>query len=120
MSLSTLRGATATKAHGSKKAHIKTPIPLERPKERKYQKHEYISFKLKNNPGQANSGEYEFTIPFFHTGSPEETILLVQNISKIFLGLDQTTLSYRVSSKATRWPLLIVLRPIMAPKRWRT
>ena len=91
MSLSTLRGATATKAHGSKKAHIKTPIPLERPKERKYQKHEYISFKLKNNPGQANSGEYEFTIPFFHTGSPEETILLVQNITKIFLGLELTT-----------------------------
>ena len=91
MSLSTLRGATATKAHGSKKAHIKTLIPLERPMERKYQKHEYISFKLKNNPGQANSGEYEFTIPFFHTGSPEETILLVQNIQKIFLGLDLTT-----------------------------
>ena len=91
MSLSTLCGATAPKAHGSKKAHIKTPIPLEQPKERKYQKHEYISFKLKNNPGQANSGEYEFTIPFFHTGSPEETILLVQNINKIFLGLDLTT-----------------------------
>ena len=91
MSLSTLFGAMATKAHGSKKAHIMTPIPLERPKERKYQKHEYISFKLKNNPGQANSGEYEFTIPFFHTGSPEETILLVQNINKIFLWFDLTT-----------------------------
>ena len=91
MSLSILQGATATKAHGSKKAHIKTPIPLERPKERMYQKHENISFKLKNNHGQANSGGYKFTIPFFHTGSPEETILLVQNITKIFLGLELTT-----------------------------
>ena len=91
MSLSTLRGASETKAHASKNHRMNIPIPLERPKERKYQKHEYLSFKLKNQPTLATSSEYEFTMPFFSTGTPEETILMVSNIKKVFKGLNLTT-----------------------------
>ena len=91
MSLSTLRGASETKAHASKNHRMNIPIPLERPKERKYQKHEYLSFKLKNQPTLANSSEYEFTMPFFLTGTPEETILMVSNLKKVFKGLNLTT-----------------------------
>ena len=91
MSLSTLRGARPTQAHGSKRNHIKVPIPLERPKEKKYQKTELLKFKLKNNPTQADSGEYTFTIPFFSTGTAEQTINLRLNIKKIFTGLNMNT-----------------------------
>ena len=84
MSLSTLRGAV--KVHSAKKAKMIVPIPLIRPTEKEYQKHEYLVYDLLNDPTDVDSGMYKFTMPYFKDGSAEEVILAVQNLKKIITG----------------------------------
>ena len=67
------------------------PIPLERPEKKKLDKSDYASFKLRNNPAEADSTQYEVTIKYFQTGSPEELLEFIRDIKRVIEGQNLTT-----------------------------
>ena len=69
---------------------VAPPIPLERPEIRKLEKGEYQSYKLRNDPTNKNSPTYELSIPYFATGSPEEWLRFLKNLTKVFTGQNVT------------------------------
>ena len=64
-----------------KKCILQAPIPLERPEKKMLNKDEYVSFKLQNNPVDADSTTYKFTVKFFQQGTPEEVLNFVQDVN---------------------------------------
>ena len=75
----------------SPKRILIAPIPLERPEKKKLSKDEYLTFKLRNNPAEADSTTYESTVPFFSEGNPEETLDFVTDIRRVINGQNITT-----------------------------
>ena len=67
------------------------PIPLECPEKKKLDKSDYASFKLRNNPAEANSTQYEVTIKYFQSGSPEELLEFIRDIKRVIEGQNLTT-----------------------------
>ena len=62
------------------------PIPLERPKKKELRKDDYLTFKLRNNPTDANSTTYDATVPYFSSGKPEEVLDFVRDVNRVIVG----------------------------------
>lgn len=69
---------------------VAPPIPLERPEIRELEKGEHQSCKLRNDPTNENSPAHEPSIPCFVTGSPEEWLRFLKNLTKVFTGQNVT------------------------------
>lgn len=61
-------------------------IPFERPEDVKLVKGQYETLKLYNDPESANSAEFELSIPYFSTGTPEQWILWKRNLNTAIKG----------------------------------
>jgi hypothetical protein len=81
---------TANGKPSSKKRIYVAPIPLERKEKKKYGKNEVLSYKLRSNPAEENSPVYEFSVPFFEAGTPEEVIDFVVDVERVITGLNMT------------------------------
>ena len=82
---------TAQNGAARKSNIIASPIPLDREEVEKLSKHEVLSMKLRTTPGDANSMEYEMTIPFFRSGSPEKLLEFIKRLRRVFVGTNLTT-----------------------------
>lgn len=80
-------GSTTT----SSKRKIVPPIPLERPEKKELQKGEYQTYKLRNDPNDADSPGYELAVPYFSTGTCEEWLNFLKNLEKVFKGQGVTS-----------------------------
>ena len=69
-----------------KKRMLEPPILLTRPDKKELQKGQYLSFKLYNDPANANSTTYELSVPYFETGTPEELIDFVIDTERVITG----------------------------------
>ena len=68
------------------------PISLERPMEKKdYAKGEFATVKLRNVPNDANSMTYDYQVPFFSTGTPEEWLKFKARLNRVITGQNMTT-----------------------------
>ena len=67
------------------------PIPLERPEKKKLDKSDYATFKLRNDPAEANSTQYEIAIKYFQSGGPEEVLEFIRDIKRVIVGQNITT-----------------------------
>jgi hypothetical protein len=67
------------------------PIPLERPDREKLESGNYVSFKLRAVPADADSQMYSMQVPYYTTGTPEQWILLRKNLDKVLTGQHITT-----------------------------
>ncbi len=70
---------------------IVPPIPFHRPDPPKPDKSDQLTFKLRSNPGNADSATYELTVAYFRTGTPEEWLLVRKAILEICTGQNLTT-----------------------------
>jgi hypothetical protein len=55
------------------------------------QKNEYQTFKLRQNPGDADSPTYELTVPLFQTGTPEEYLTFIRDVRHVIEKQNITT-----------------------------
>jgi len=68
------------------------PIGLERPTEKKdYAKGEFATVKLRNVPNDATSMTYDYQVPFFTTGTPEEWLKFKARFNRVITGQHMTT-----------------------------
>jgi len=67
------------------------PISFERPSAPKVEKSEQLTFKLRSNPTEEDSGTYELTVAYFRTGTPEEWLLVRKAILEVCTGQNLTT-----------------------------
>lgn len=74
-----------------KKRILIAPIPLERPEKKSLSKEQYLTFKLRSNPAEADSTTYELTVPFFKDGTPEEVLDFVRDVRRVIQGQNITT-----------------------------
>ena len=74
----------------SQKARIVPPIPLERVENPPLEKGEYLTYKLRNNPTDDSSPLYELSVPFFGTGTPEQWLKFMENLSRVCAGQNVT------------------------------
>ena len=74
-----------------KKRILIAPIPLERPEKKSLSKQDYLTFKLRSNPAEADSTTYELTVPFFKSGTPEEVLDFVRDVNRVIQGQNITT-----------------------------
>jgi hypothetical protein len=72
------------------KRFIPPAIPLERAEEKEIKKTDCLSLKLRTNPNDGNSQTYELTIKFFNNGTPEEWLVFVRNVKRVFTGQNIT------------------------------
>ena len=73
------------------KRFIPPIIPLERPEEKQLRKDQYLTFKLRSVPTEESSTTYDLSIPFFGNGSPEELLIFLNLLNKVFVGQNVTT-----------------------------
>ncbi len=66
-------------------------ISFEHPSTPKVDKSKQLTFKLRSNPTEADSGTYELTVAYFQTGTPEEWFLVLKAILEICTGQHLTT-----------------------------
>ena len=69
---------------------LQPPIPLMRPEKKELQKGQYLTFKLRNDPANADSTTYDLSVCFFETGTPEELIDFVIDTELISTGQNIT------------------------------
>ena len=68
------------------------PIGLERPTEKKdYAKGEFATVKLRNVPTDVDSITYDYQVPFFSTGTPEEWLKFKARYDRVITGQNMTT-----------------------------
>ena len=67
------------------------PIPLERPEHKKVPKTSYVTFKLRTNPSETDSPEYDLSIQYFKSGTAEELLTCLKNIKKVFVEMNIKT-----------------------------
>ena len=79
---------TTASTKGPAKLKVVPPIPLERPEHKKVPKTSYITFKLRSTPTDENSPEYDFSMQYFRTGTPEELFTCLKNVKKVFVGMN--------------------------------
>ena len=71
------------------------PIGLERPTEKKdYAKGEFATVKLRNVPNDATSMTYDYQVPFFSTGTPEEWLKFKARFNRVITGQHMTTAAH--------------------------
>ena len=74
------------------------PIGLERPVEKKdYAKGEFAVVKLRNQPNDAKSMTYDYQVPFFSTGTPEEWLKFKTRFNRVVTGQNMTTPAQKYS-----------------------
>ena len=73
-----------------KRVHT-APIPLERSEHKESAKGDIIRFKLRTTPADDDSPTYELSVNTFETGTPEELLDFVENVSKVIVGQNATT-----------------------------
>ena len=76
--------------HGGKR-FVPPVISLERPVESQKRKDQFLTFKLRSVPTEEASTTYDLSIPFFGNGSPEELLIFLNLLSKVFAGQNVTT-----------------------------
>ena len=71
-----------------KKRVVVPPIPFERSpdEDKELQKHEYITFKLRSTPDDAESTTFDLTVPFFKSGTPEQLLITVRRMNQVLIG----------------------------------
>ena len=62
------------------KRFVMPVIPLERPARKEATKYESLSFKLRSNPTDEGSTNYEITVPYFAAGTPEEVLNFIRDV----------------------------------------
>ena len=67
------------------------PISLDRPEPKKLTKTHYVTFKLRTNPTANDSPEYDFSMVYFRSGTPEELLVWIKNLRKVFTGMNITS-----------------------------
>ena len=86
---------TATKevsaSHTSQTRYIVPIIGLNRPEKQTLNKGEYVVLKCRTDPTDETSSSYDLPIPYFSTGTPEEWLRFVRNLSKVYVGQNLTT-----------------------------
>jgi len=75
----------------NKSAMINPPLPLEKVKSPRYEKHQVQTFKCRVDPTDLNSSQYEIAVPFFDAGTPEEWIYFQRCLERAFGGQGDTT-----------------------------
>ena len=75
----------------NKSAMIKPPLPLEKVKSPRYEKHQVQTFKCRVDPTDDKSSQYEIAVPFFDAGTPEEWIYFQRCLERAFGGQGDTT-----------------------------
>ena len=69
------------------KRFVSPETGLDRPAlKEKLNKMQCLTFKLRSTPSDENSSTYELTVPFFHSGRPEELLLFIKSLKKIIVG----------------------------------
>ncbi len=76
--------------HGGKR-YVPPVIPFERPEESKKRKDQFLTFKLRSVPTEEGSTTYDLSIPFFDQGTPEELLIFLNLLGKVFVGQNVTT-----------------------------
>ena len=79
------------KTRNASNGFLPPPILLDRPEPKELEKDQYMTFKLKTDPGNRNSAEYSLSVPYFRDGSPEEWLKFVMNLKRLFEGQNITT-----------------------------
>ena len=69
---------------------MEPPIALERPVKKELEKGDYLTYKLRNDPADAQSPGYDLTIPYFRDGTPEQFLRFRKNLQKVFAGQNVT------------------------------
>ncbi len=69
------------------------PIPLIRKEEEKVSADKLLKFKLKNNPSESNSPEFEFSIRYFKEGDVETFLTWRTNLETVLRGMNANTAS---------------------------
>ena len=64
------------------------PIPLDRPEHKKVPKTAYVTFKLRTNPAESDSPEYDLSMQYFKSGTAEDLLTCLKNIRKVFVGMN--------------------------------
>ena len=75
----------------NRSAMIKPPLPLEKVKSPRYEKHQVQTFKCRVDPTDDKSSQYEIAVPFFDSGTPEEWIYFQRCLERAFSGQGDTT-----------------------------
>ena len=73
------------------KRYVTPAISLDRPALKTLSKDNCLTFKLRSVPTDETSTTYELTVGYFKTGTPEELLLFLQQLRKIFTGQNVTT-----------------------------
>ena len=73
------------------KRFVTPVIPLERPARKEATKYESLSSKLRSNPTDKGSTNYEITVPYFAAGTPEEVLNFIRDVKKVISGQNVTT-----------------------------
>lgn len=73
------------------KRFVPPVIPFERPGETQKRKDQFLTFKLRSVPTEEGSTTYDLSIPFFDQGSPEELLIFLNLLGKVFVGQNVTT-----------------------------
>ena len=63
-----------------------THHPLEKEEIKAVKSSEMLKMKLKSIPDSDTSPTYDLNVPFFSQGTPEEWIMFVKNLERVFLG----------------------------------
>ena len=80
---------TTTMANSATLASV-PPIPLDRPDVKKIPKTSYVTFKLRTNPTDNDSPEYDFSMAYFRSGTAEDLLIWLKNLNKVFVGMNVT------------------------------
>ena len=77
-------------SHTSQTRCIIPIIGLNRPEKQTLNKGEYVVLKCRTDPTDDTSS-YNLPISYFSTGTPEEWLRFVRNVSKVYVGQNLTT-----------------------------
>ena len=72
------------KTRNASNGFLPPPILLKRPEPKELEKDEYMTFKLKTNLASRNSAEYSLNVPYFRDGSPEEWLIIFDELEEAF------------------------------------
>ena len=78
-------------SHTSQTRYIVPIIGLNRPEKQTLNKGEYVVLKCRTDTTDETSSSYNLHIPYFSTGTPEEWLRFVRNLSKVYVGQNLTT-----------------------------
>ena len=82
---------TSKEASSSHTRYIVPIIGLNRLEKSILTKGEYVVLKCRTDPTDETLSSYDLPIPYFSTGTPEEWLRFVRNLSKVFVGQNLTT-----------------------------